>query len=378
MGIIEKKDVFLTGRQSEAPIGFNNRGDDAIGVSTIREEVNELRAENVKLEQALLREQDKTQKDPELGQAIQLAHDARRQAAALEEERNQLRVQLEAAKAEVKKWKALDPRYPIQEGPSVPRSVMAPHEAQAQRNHEQSLARLAQRGGLGCSEAWRVVNDLTWRQGTEKYGTEENMDKLWKEFATKENEKHDALTVECDRLRTELEHLNECDKKENAYRLLAEKERDEACAENEKSRNQLRQQIEDERDGSAEIECELRDEIKRLALTNAGLEAEYKVNVSEIVKLRAENEKLKRLHDAARADAPTGLGALELIRRELKVPEDATTLEAVQKLKSEAVALAVRYLYDAEEVKLMNAWAMERLKTAKEIIELAEAVVTRQ
>ena len=42
--------------------------------------------------------------------------------------------------------------FPIQDGPTIPWSVIAPHEAQCQKNHGQSLERLAERGGLLCSK----------------------------------------------------------------------------------------------------------------------------------------------------------------------------------------------------------------------------------
>lgn len=48
-------------------------------------------------------------------------------------------------------------QYPIQDGPTVPWSYMAPHESQAQKNHSQTLARLAERGGLGAAEAELIV-----------------------------------------------------------------------------------------------------------------------------------------------------------------------------------------------------------------------------
>lgn len=54
-------------------------------------------------------------------------------------------------------------RFPIQDGPNVPWEVMAPYESQAQTNHSQTLKRLAERGGLGCAEAWAVVNGLGLR-----------------------------------------------------------------------------------------------------------------------------------------------------------------------------------------------------------------------
>lgn len=39
----------------------------------------------------------------------------------------------------------------------IPWAMIAPHEDQAQRNHGQSLERLAQRGGLGASEAINIL-----------------------------------------------------------------------------------------------------------------------------------------------------------------------------------------------------------------------------
>lgn len=47
--------------------------------------------------------------------------------------------------------------FPIQDGPSVPWSYMAPHDAMAKINHGQTLARLAERGGLGSAEAELIV-----------------------------------------------------------------------------------------------------------------------------------------------------------------------------------------------------------------------------
>jgi hypothetical protein len=56
---------------------------------------------------------------------------------------------------------ALKPRnFPIMSATllgSVPWDFIAPHEAQAQRNHGQSLQRLAERGGLNAAEAMSVV-----------------------------------------------------------------------------------------------------------------------------------------------------------------------------------------------------------------------------
>ena len=49
--------------------------------------------------------------------------------------------------------------FPIMGGPAVPWKMIEPHERQAERNHNQTLERLAERGGLDCSEAICVLND---------------------------------------------------------------------------------------------------------------------------------------------------------------------------------------------------------------------------
>lgn len=41
----------------------------------------------------------------------------------------------------------------------VPWEAVEPHEAQAQKNHSQSLKRLAERGGLGIEELLYVLTD---------------------------------------------------------------------------------------------------------------------------------------------------------------------------------------------------------------------------
>jgi hypothetical protein len=59
-----------------------------------------------------------------------------------------------------KEWRELErlgaPRF-------VPWALVAPHEAQAQRNHSQSLGVLASRGGLCLSELCAVLDDRPWR-----------------------------------------------------------------------------------------------------------------------------------------------------------------------------------------------------------------------
>lgn len=50
--------------------------------------------------------------------------------------------------------------FPIMRGDDIPWSVIAPHESQALVNHNQSLERLAQRGGLAPFEAVCVIKDV--------------------------------------------------------------------------------------------------------------------------------------------------------------------------------------------------------------------------
>ena len=44
----------------------------------------------------------------------------------------------------------------------IPFDMIAPHEAQAQSNHGQSLERLAQRGGLAACEALDIIEGRRW------------------------------------------------------------------------------------------------------------------------------------------------------------------------------------------------------------------------
>ena len=44
----------------------------------------------------------------------------------------------------------------------IPWAMIAPHEAQATRNHGQTLNRLAERGGLCSSEALQILDGKPW------------------------------------------------------------------------------------------------------------------------------------------------------------------------------------------------------------------------
>jgi len=47
---------------------------------------------------------------------------------------------------------------------SLPWDIIAPHEKQAQKNHGQSLYRLAERDGLGPDEAVAILEDRRWHK----------------------------------------------------------------------------------------------------------------------------------------------------------------------------------------------------------------------
>lgn len=46
----------------------------------------------------------------------------------------------------------------------IPWSMIEPHEDQAQKNHYQTLERLAQRGGLAPCEAVAILEDRPWHK----------------------------------------------------------------------------------------------------------------------------------------------------------------------------------------------------------------------
>lgn len=78
-------------------------------------------------------------------------------------------------------------RYPIQDGPSVPWYVMEPFEHQCQINHNQTLERIAERGGFGSAEAYAVTHGLKHR---DLYGNGEEYKAAWYKFAEEANKAH--------------------------------------------------------------------------------------------------------------------------------------------------------------------------------------------
>lgn len=56
-------------------------------------------------------------------------------------------------------------KMPIMGSPllsEIPFAMIAPHEAQAMRNHGQTLDRLASRGGLAVAEAIAIIEGRKW------------------------------------------------------------------------------------------------------------------------------------------------------------------------------------------------------------------------
>ncbi|WPE19841.1 hypothetical protein [Shinella zoogloeoides] len=61
-----------------------------------------------------------------------------------------------------------EPMFPILNDPiikCIPWAAIAQHEKQAQRNHSQTLRRLADRGGLSIHEAYHVIRGQEWPRG---------------------------------------------------------------------------------------------------------------------------------------------------------------------------------------------------------------------
>lgn len=54
--------------------------------------------------------------------------------------------------------------FPIMGGPAIPFSLIAPYEAQAKKNHYQTLKRLAERGGLSICEAMAVMSEVAYER----------------------------------------------------------------------------------------------------------------------------------------------------------------------------------------------------------------------
>lgn len=79
--------------------------------------------------------------------------------------------------------------FPIQDGPSVPWSFMAPHEAQCRINHghSASIKHIAERGGFGAAEAWCVVNGLKFYDALPDQKAIDEARRKWFELAERVN-----------------------------------------------------------------------------------------------------------------------------------------------------------------------------------------------
>lgn len=73
---------------------------------------------------------------------------------------------------------------------AIPWKAIAPHEAQAQRNHSQSLMRLAERGGLSPCEAVAVMMDQPWKRFAQPWARAKLM-LLVLDFERKKEASHD-------------------------------------------------------------------------------------------------------------------------------------------------------------------------------------------
>lgn len=105
-------------------------------------------------------------------------------------------------------------RFPIMGGPSIPWRMIAPHEGQARGNHEQSLERLAERGGLDCREAVAVLTDRKWREVRTLADPHGELLQLLEEYervrAQQQRSDVENLLAERDALKAALRDLAEC------------------------------------------------------------------------------------------------------------------------------------------------------------------------
>ena len=85
----------------------------------------------------------------------------RRDNASLVEALHDLEYKKDAALSKLREVEGT--RFPIMGGPSIPWRMIAPHDGQAKINHDQTLERLAERGGLSPEEAIAVLDDLKYR-----------------------------------------------------------------------------------------------------------------------------------------------------------------------------------------------------------------------
>lgn len=95
--------------------------------------------------------------------------------------------------------------FPCQGGPAVPWDLIAPHEAQAIANHEQSLEELARRGGLSPNEMMCVLEDKRLSLRYSDSTAREMLCAVLRQYhETRATERVKALEAERDALREQL------------------------------------------------------------------------------------------------------------------------------------------------------------------------------
>jgi len=141
--------VGLSGKRCFAPEAVERKA--KFELATLRERVVELEVFRTKI----MEDRDRL-----------AASRAERGGEVIEvEQRNEsLRLQIASLKERLKEVEELTARrFPIQGGPSIPWSMIGPHDRQCRENHgRQSLVDIRRRGGLSPSEALAVLDDEPW------------------------------------------------------------------------------------------------------------------------------------------------------------------------------------------------------------------------
>jgi len=144
-------------------VGFVAQQFDPIKPSLPPEEVQRLLAEGDDLRRGAERRTAPMKGPPDTPEVATLRQAIADMEAAHRAEVAALVERCEGSEKEAQRLRRLEARlFPIMGGPAIPWAALAPHEAQAQRNHGQSLERLAQRGGLDPAEAVAILEDRRW------------------------------------------------------------------------------------------------------------------------------------------------------------------------------------------------------------------------